>query len=79
MNNECEKYSDNDLWISNKNTLYYYCSNLLWLICEREITIIIIWYCYSNKCEKWYMKSNTKSHNWVCIGDKRWYRRPFPL
>ena len=41
--------------------LIYCCSNLLWLICEREITIIIIWYCYSNKCEKWYMKSNTKS------------------
>ena len=51
MKNECEKYSDNDLWISNKNALYYYCLNLLWLICEREITIIIIWLCYSNKCE----------------------------
>ena len=63
MKNECEKYSDNDLWISNNNSLYYYycCSNLLWLICEREITILIIWYSYSNKCEKWYMKSNTKS------------------
>ena len=57
----------------------YWCSNLLWLICLREITIIIIWYCYTNKCGKWYMKSNTKSNNWVCIGDKRWYRRPFPL
>ena len=63
MKNEFEKYSDNDLWISNKNALYYYycCSNLLSLICETEITILIIWYFYSNKCEKWYMKSNTKS------------------
>ena len=55
------------MWIFNKNVLYYYYClnlllfNLLWLIFEREITIIIIWYCYSNKCEKWYMKSNTKS------------------
>ena len=23
----------------------------MWLICERDITIIIILYCYSNKCE----------------------------
>ena len=83
MKNECEKYSDNDLWISNKNALYYYCLNLLLfkfiVINLWKRNIIIIWYCYSNKCEKWYMKSNTKIKNWVCIGDNRCYRRPFPL